>query len=107
MDAADDAEPRVPYAKPRVVIANERAKLLANALDRASTACVTVGILGPTAAPLDGPGATLQPRNDGFYAASAIMRLLTARLLHGIARLALGTLRGWNFGFSPTSSCRS
>lgn len=31
---------------------NERVKLLANALDRASTACVTVGVLGPIAAVL-------------------------------------------------------
>jgi hypothetical protein len=38
--------------KRQAVIANERAKLLANALDRASTACVTVGVLGPTAAAL-------------------------------------------------------
>jgi hypothetical protein len=29
------------------LIANERTKLLANALDRASTACVAVGILAP------------------------------------------------------------
>lgn len=31
------------------LIDNERTKLLANALDRASTACFTVGILTPTA----------------------------------------------------------
>ena len=33
-----------------VLIDNERTKLLANALDRASTACVTVGLLAPLAA---------------------------------------------------------
>jgi hypothetical protein len=31
------------------LVDNERTKLLANALDRASTACFTVGILTPTA----------------------------------------------------------
>ena len=32
------------------MIENERTKLLANALDRASTACLAVGILAPLAA---------------------------------------------------------
>jgi hypothetical protein len=33
-------------------IDNERTKLLANALDRASTACLTVGVVAPFAAAL-------------------------------------------------------
>ena len=33
-------------------IHNERTKLFANALDRASTACLTVGVLAPVAAAL-------------------------------------------------------
>lgn len=32
------------------LVDNERTKLLANALDRASTACLTVGVLAPLAA---------------------------------------------------------
>ena len=34
------------------LIHNEQTKLLANALDRASTACLTVGVLAPIAAAL-------------------------------------------------------
>lgn len=36
------------------LIDNERTKLLANAIDRASTACLTVGLLAPLAALLYG-----------------------------------------------------
>ncbi|WP_375455906.1 hypothetical protein [uncultured Methylobacterium sp.] len=76
-----------------LAIANERAKLLANALDRASTACVTVGILGPTAAALYGLGAALPGRDGAFYTGTAIFWLLAALLLHLMARQALGTLK--------------
>lgn len=79
--------------KKQIAVANERAKLLANAFDRASTACVTVGILGPVAAGLYGLGALPQPRDSVFYAVSAIVWLLTAVILHVMARKALGTLR--------------
>ena len=41
----------------RQTIANERTKLLANAIDRASTACFVLGLLSPlaTRTPLDMP----------------------------------------------------
>jgi hypothetical protein len=39
----------------QTVIHNERSKLLANALDRASTACLAVGVFGPIAAAYYGP----------------------------------------------------
>lgn len=61
-------------------ISNERVKLLAAALDRASTACIVVGIFGPfasaTVATLSGTG-----------------WLLGAGCLHSIARWHLGQLR--------------
>lgn len=41
------------------LVHNERLKLLANALDRASTACLTVGFLAPVAAAYYGPAASL------------------------------------------------
>jgi uncharacterized membrane protein len=40
------------------LVENERTKLLANALDRASTACVTVGLLAPIAAVIYGASGT-------------------------------------------------
>jgi hypothetical protein len=43
------------------LVHNERTKLFANALDRASTACFTVGVLSPIVAALygvGGPGTT-------------------------------------------------
>jgi len=39
-------------------VQNERTKLFANALDRASTACVAVGILAPVATLLAGGGSS-------------------------------------------------
>ncbi|MCJ2078930.1 hypothetical protein MKK68_25415 [Methylobacterium sp. E-016] len=80
-------------AKRDLAIANERAKLLANALDRSSAACITVGILGPTAAALYGLGAALPGRGGAFYAGTAMLRPLAALLLHLMARHVLGTLR--------------
>lgn len=43
------------------LIHNERTKLLANALDRASTACLTVGFLAPVAAAYYSPSGSLPP----------------------------------------------
>lgn len=40
------------------LIHNERTKLVANALDRASTACLTVGVFAPIAAAIYTTGAT-------------------------------------------------
>lgn len=48
------------------LVHNERIKLTANALDRASTACFTVGVLGPTVASLYGIGERYPRRASGF-----------------------------------------
>ena len=71
------------------LIHHERAKLTANALDRSSTACVTVGVLGPTAAALYGVG----PRTEtAWIALGAVLWLSVAAMLHCMARR---TLRGF------------
>lgn len=79
-------------AKRRTAIVNERAKLLANALDRASTVCVTVGILAPVAASLYGVGASLVP-TLAQVVSGAVAWLMAAITLHIMARLALGSLK--------------
>ena len=76
------------------LVANERTKLLANALDRASTACFTVGVATPLAAWLYNIG--------GFRAATTTLAvvpaltgwILTALALHMIAQLVLRRLKG-------------
>jgi hypothetical protein len=79
--------------KRQAVIANERAKLLANALDRASTACVTVGVLGPTAAALYGLGQVVFGGHGFLFALGAFSWLTAAALLHMMARQVLGRIR--------------
>jgi len=72
------------------LIHNERTKLLANAIDRASTASFTVGVLIPVVATLVGlPGYTL----GWGLAALSLSWLLTTLVLHWIARAVLGRLR--------------
>ncbi len=73
------------------LVRNERTKLLANALDRASTACFTVGVLGPAVAALygvGGPGAV----PAAVIAFGSLFWLLAAVVLHIIARAVLGRL---------------
>jgi hypothetical protein len=73
------------------LVANEKTKLLANALDRASTACFTVGIATPLAGML---------YNIGNFGAFPVARmviyilawLLTSVFLHYFARQTLGRL---------------
>jgi hypothetical protein len=73
------------------MIENERTKLLANALDRASTACVTVGLLAPIAALLYGAtGTAIEPVAFGLICSSWIF---AAAALHLVARLVLGGLK--------------
>ncbi|MBB4064565.1 hypothetical protein GGR23_001752 [Gellertiella hungarica] len=75
---------------PMSVVWNERTKLLANALGRASTACLTVGVLAPTASALymgaNGP-ANLAPLVAAFCG-----WLFSALVLHLAARRVLGRL---------------
>jgi hypothetical protein len=73
------------------LIANERTKLLANALDRASTACLTVGVFTPAAAVVyhltGNLGGTLT-----FFVGTFVW-LFSAVLLHIEAWRTLGALR--------------
>jgi hypothetical protein len=70
-------------------IDNERTKLGANALDRASTACLAVGILAPLAALLQGQA---RPPVAGVSVSPAGW-LIAAIVLHFGARRILGGLR--------------
>lgn len=72
------------------LIANERTKLLANALDRASTACVTVGILAPIAAVIYGLPGNSPP--VWLFILATIFWLFAAVVLHMAARNVLGGL---------------
>ncbi|QYU66390.1 hypothetical protein J4558_15540 [Leptolyngbya sp. 15MV] len=75
------------------VIANERTKLLASALDRASTACFTVGVATPLAGwiyDIGGLRTTLAPEG---LAVGISGWLFAAILLHLGARRLLGSLK--------------
>ena len=73
------------------LIENERTKLLANALDRASTACVTVGLLAPLAAFIY--GATASSMTPLAYLMCAVSWIVAALTLHISARFVLGGLK--------------
>lgn len=70
------------------LIRNERTKLLANALDRISTACVAVGIFAPFGAAMTDFGAA--PTWTGLFSAS--IWISAAIALHMGARSVLGGL---------------
>lgn len=72
------------------LVHNEQIKLAANALDRASTACVTVGVLGPVVAALYGVGSHA---TAGGIALGAILWLIAGGVLHYMARRTLRSLR--------------
>lgn len=71
-----------------ISIANERTKLAANALDRASTACIAVGILSPLAGLVQ--GLSWPP---SVAALSVAGWLFAAILLHLAAHRVLGVLK--------------
>ncbi|MCW2247028.1 1,4-dihydroxy-2-naphthoate octaprenyltransferase [Azospirillum fermentarium] len=73
------------------LIHNERVKLLANALDRASTACVAVGVVGPAAAFLYGMGTV--PVSSLALGIGSSVWLGAAVTLHCFARRTLGGLK--------------
>lgn len=70
------------------LIHNERRKLIANNLDRASTAALVTGIVAPTSAFAVG-----QAQGGFSLAASVIVWLFVAFGLHYLARQVLGGLR--------------
>jgi hypothetical protein len=75
------------------LIDNERTKLLAGALDRASTSIFTVGIVTPSVSwwfDLQGVRATLGP---GGLLAFVAVSFLAAAALHLLARSVLGGLK--------------
>ena len=74
------------------LIHNERTKLTANALDRASTACLTVGALGPAVASLYGLGNAGVSALGGLIALGSLFWLIAAAVLHFMARRGLGRL---------------
>ena len=69
-------------------IDDERTKLSANALDRASTACLTVGIVAPIAAYLYGVSTV----SGWTLLAVCYVWLAVAAGLHLLARYVLGRL---------------
>ena len=75
------------------LIQNERTKLLAAALDRASTACFALGVVGPIIAFLyksDEPSLALP---DWRYVVGPLIWFAAAVLLHLAGRAALGRLK--------------
>jgi hypothetical protein len=76
------------------VIANERTKLLANALDRASTACFTVGVATPLAAWVYDINALRSTYDPLAMSVGLTGWILAAVLLHIGARVVLRRLIG-------------
>lgn len=74
-------------------IDNERTKLLANALDRASTACLTVGIITPLAGYIYGLVDLSVAFSRIWPAVSVLGWLLLAVALHLWARRTLKGLK--------------
>ena len=75
------------------LVQNERTKLVANSLDRASTACFTVGILTPTAAYLYDLGGFRSTANVVFLVVALVTWLMAVIALHYLARRALRSLQ--------------
>lgn len=73
------------------LIHNERTKLLANALDRASTACVAVGLIAHSVATMTGTGNGLHLTCVSLLSSGA--EILPAVVLHFAARHILGRLQ--------------
>jgi hypothetical protein len=73
------------------LVRNERLKLLANALDRASTSCVTIGFIAPMAAAVYGGGAL--GLSAGFFVIAGVSWILLGVGLHLLAHQVLGALR--------------
>lgn len=73
------------------LIHNETTKLVANALDRASTACLTVGVFAPIAAALyavTGAAASMP-----VFVIGAVCWIFAAAVLHISARYVLRRLK--------------
>ena len=75
------------------LIHNERTKLTAAALDRASTASLAVGALGPFAAMLYGPSGTADHIRSIVVLFGALAWFAAAVVRHLLARHHLGRLQ--------------
>jgi hypothetical protein len=75
------------------IVDDERTKLLANALDRASTAVFTVGILTPTVSNLFNLQNVRDALGPGGLAAFVALSFLATAGLHPLARSVLGDLQ--------------
>jgi len=73
-------------------IENERWKLLANALDRGSTACITIGVATPLAGAIYNVNGFRHAVQTWELAVGLLGWLATAVTLHFAARRALGGL---------------
>jgi hypothetical protein len=73
------------------MVHNERTKLLANALDRASSACLTVGFLAPVAAAYYGPLGSMP--QAGVLISGCAAWIVAALTLHYGASATLKDLR--------------
>ncbi|MDQ1198914.1 hypothetical protein QE435_004624 [Rhizobium sp. SORGH_AS 787] len=71
------------------LVHNERTKLLANSIDRLSTACIAAGFIAPAVSLANGAGLTI----SWGIVVSTLTWLLAALLLHLGARHVLGRLR--------------
>lgn len=74
------------------LIDNERTKLLANALDRASTACFTVGIVTPLAGYIYDIGQFRTAVDPAIFGIGLFSWLLSMIILHLMARRVLRSL---------------
>lgn len=69
------------------LIDNERTKLTANALDRASTACLAVGIFAPLGAltqSVNPPPLAVALSFAGWFACAIVLHLGARRILRGL-----------------------
>ena len=73
------------------LVHNERTKLLANAFDRASTACLSIGILAPIAAAIYSAPETFSL--NAKVVLGGIIWSLAALVIHMSARFALRRFR--------------
>jgi hypothetical protein len=71
------------------LVHNERAKLVANALDRASTACFTTGVLAPTVAVMLGQSTVALD----YLCAAVGFWSVPGLIFHVEARRAITTLK--------------
>lgn len=78
---------------PSDLVHNERTKLLANALDRASTAALAVGVLGPIVTASYGLGPSDRPFPLLGLIVGTILWMIVAVSLHIFARWTLRDLR--------------